>query len=36
LEDVDINVGFKTVLASGSAALFRIVLMPIDAAKTIL
>jgi hypothetical protein len=29
----DINVGFKTVAASASAAMFRIVLMPIDTVK---
>jgi hypothetical protein len=30
----DINIGFKTVAASVAAALFRIVLMPIDTVKT--
>lgn len=30
----DLNVGFKTVAASCAAALFRIVLMPIDTVKT--
>lgn len=30
----DLNVGFKTVAASASAALFRIVIMPIDTVKT--
>lgn len=30
----DMNVGFKTVAASASAALFRIVIMPIDTVKT--
>ena len=34
LEDVDINIGLKTVCASTAAALFRIALMPIDAFKT--
>lgn len=29
-----LNVGFKTVSASAAAALFRIVLMPIDTVKT--
>ena len=29
----DLNVGIKTVAASGSAALFRIFLMPIDTVK---
>lgn len=28
------NVGFKTVAASAAAALFRIVIMPIDTVKT--
>jgi hypothetical protein len=36
LEDVDIPVGVKTFAASAAAALFRIVLMPVDAAKTIM
>lgn len=30
----DINIGFKTVAASTAAALFRIVIMPIDTVKT--
>lgn len=30
----DLNVGFKTVAASASAALFRIFLMPVDTVKT--
>ena len=30
----DINVGLKTMAASGAAALFRIVLMPVDTVKT--
>ena len=29
----DLNVGFKTVAASASAALFRIFLMPVDTVK---
>ena len=29
----DVNVGFKTVAASASAAIFRIFLMPIDTVK---
>ena len=31
----DLAVGFKTVAASASAALFRIVIMPIDTTKTV-
>jgi hypothetical protein len=30
----ELNVGFKTVAASASAALFRILIMPIDTVKT--
>jgi hypothetical protein len=30
----DINIGFKTMAASAAAALFRIVIMPIDTVKT--
>jgi hypothetical protein len=30
----NLNIGFKTIAASASAALFRIVLMPIDTVKT--
>jgi len=30
----DMNIGFKTVAASTAAALFRIVIMPIDTVKT--
>jgi hypothetical protein len=30
----DLNIGFKTVAASVAAALFRIVLMPVDTVKT--
>jgi hypothetical protein len=29
----DLNVGFKTIAASASAALFRIFLMPVDTVK---
>lgn len=36
LEGVDMPVALKTVAASGAAAAFRIVLMPIDATKTIM
>ncbi|KAL4435632.1 hypothetical protein ABPG77_002595 [Micractinium sp. CCAP 211/92] len=36
LEDVDLPVALKTVAASGAAAGFRIFLMPVDAAKTIM
>ncbi|GIL82398.1 hypothetical protein Vretifemale_11394 [Volvox reticuliferus] len=36
LEDVDMPVAFKTVAASLAAGAFRIVLMPVDACKTIL
>lgn len=36
LEDVNINVTLKTLVASGAAATFRIALMPIDALKTTL
>ncbi len=36
LEDVDIPVPVKTVAASVAAGLFRIVLMPVDACKTIM
>jgi len=36
LEDVDMPVGLKTVAASLAAGLFRIVLMPVDALKTIM
>ncbi len=32
----DLPIGVKTIAASGSAALFRILLMPIDATKTIM
>jgi len=31
----DLAVGFKTVAASASAALFRIAIMPIDTTKTV-
>ncbi len=31
-----LNVGLKTLVASASAAAFRIVLMPVDATKTIM
>jgi hypothetical protein len=36
LEDVDMPVALKTMAASGAAAAFRILLMPIDATKTIM
>ena len=36
LEGVDLPVAVKTVAASGAAAAFRIFLMPVDAAKTIM
>lgn len=36
LEDVELPVALKTVAASGAAAGFRIFLMPVDAAKTIM
>lgn len=36
LEDVDMPVAMKTVAASLAAGLFRIVLMPVDACKTIM
>ncbi|EFJ40889.1 mitochondrial substrate carrier [Volvox carteri f. nagariensis] len=36
LEDVDMPVAFKTLAASLAAGAFRIVLMPVDACKTIL
>lgn len=36
LEDVDMPVAAKTVAASFAAGLFRIFLMPVDAAKTIM
>jgi hypothetical protein len=36
LEDVEIPVAAKTVAASLAAGLFRIFLMPVDAAKTIM
>ncbi|KAI3434970.1 hypothetical protein D9Q98_003022 [Chlorella vulgaris] len=36
LEEVDMPVALKTMAASGAAAAFRILLMPIDATKTIM
>lgn len=36
MEGVDLPVALKTVAASGAAALFRILLMPVDATKTIM
>ena len=36
LEDVDMPVALKTMAASGAAASFRILLMPVDAMKTIM
>ena len=36
LEDVDLPPAVKTIAASVGAGLFRIVLMPVDAVKTIM